>query len=97
MRGGEYKCRIFKMHLKLRDQQLKAIHIDCYTKNLMVTTPKIYNKSIINKSTINLHTQKKKKQCKQNTKDSHQITREETNRGKEERRPTRTNPKQLTK
>ena len=40
MRGGEYKCRIFEMHLKLRDQQLKTI---MYTyrllyQNLMVTT-----------------------------------------------------------
>ena len=24
MGGGEYKCRIFKMHQKLRDQQLKT-------------------------------------------------------------------------
>ena len=24
MRGGEYKCRVFKMHLKLRDQQLRG-------------------------------------------------------------------------
>ena len=40
MRGGEYKCRIFEMHLKLRDQQLKTI---MYTyrllyQNLMLTT-----------------------------------------------------------
>ena len=37
--GGEDKCRIFEMHLKLRDQQLKTI---MYTyrllyQNLMVT------------------------------------------------------------
>ena len=25
MRGGEYKCTVFKMHLKLRDQQLKIV------------------------------------------------------------------------
>ena len=30
MRGGEYKCRIFKMHLKLRDQQLKTITLFIY-------------------------------------------------------------------
>ena len=47
VRGGEYKCRIFKMHLKLRDQQLKTI---MYTyrllyQNIMVTT----NKKICNR------------------------------------------------
>ena len=25
MRGGEYKCQIFEMHLKVRDQQLKTM------------------------------------------------------------------------
>ena len=37
MRGREYKCKIFKTHLKLRDQQLKTImyiHIHCYIKTL---------------------------------------------------------------
>ena len=40
MRGGEYKCRVFKMHLKLRDQQLKTImHLYRWLyKNLMLTT-----------------------------------------------------------
>ena len=39
MRGGEYKYRIFKMHLKLRVQQLKTIMYmyvvniyNCYTQ-----------------------------------------------------------------
>ena len=71
MRGGDYKCSIFKMHLKLRDQQLKAIIYiyDCCKKNLMVTTNQ--------KSIIDIHT-KKKKESKHNTKDSpHQITREQ--------------------
>ena len=48
------------------------------------------------KSIIDIHT-KKKKELKHNTKDSHQITREGNKRGKEEKRPTKTNPKQLTK
>ena len=43
-------------------------------------------------STIDTHT-KKKKQSKHNTKDSHQIAKEESKRGKEEKRPTKTNPK----
>ena len=25
MRGGKCKCRVFKMHMKLRDQQIKTI------------------------------------------------------------------------
>ena len=40
---------------------------------------------------------KKKRQPKHNTKDSHQITREENKRGREEKRPTKRNPKQLRK
>ena len=46
------------------------------------------------KSIIDIHT-KKKKESKQNTKDSHQITREQKWKGK--KRPTKTNSKQLTK
>ena len=45
------------------------------------------------KSTIDTHT-KKKKQSKHNSKHSHQITREKNKRGGEEKRPTKTNPKQ---
>ena len=48
------------------------------------------------KTTLDTHT-KKKKQPKYNTKDGHQTTREENKRGKKEKRPTKTNPKQLTK
>ena len=48
------------------------------------------------KSTIDTHT-KKKKQSKHITKDRHQITREENKRRRDEKRPSKTNPKQLTK
>ena len=48
------------------------------------------------KSTIDTHT-KKKKESKHNTKYSHQITRGENKRGREEARTTKTIPKQLTK
>ena len=70
MRGGEYKCRVFKMHLKLRDQQLKTImHLYRWLyKNLMLTTNQ--------KPVIDIRT-KKKKESRYNTKDSHQIMREE--------------------
>ena len=47
------------------------------------------------KSTIDTHT-KKEKQSKHNTKDSHQITREENKWGSEEKRQTKIN-KLLTK
>ena len=82
------KCGILEMHLKLRDQLLKTtlyIHRLLY-QNLMVTTNQ--------KSTIDTYTRKKKKQSKHNN--SHQITKE-NKRGREEKRPTKTNPKQLTK
>ena len=57
----------------------------------------LYQNNMINAnqtSTIDTHT-KKKKQCKQNPKDNHQITRKENKRGREEKRLTKTNPKQL--
>ena len=44
------------------------------------------------KSTIDTHI-KKKKESKLNTKVSHQITRDENKRRKEEKRPTKINPK----
>ena len=53
--GVEYKCRATKMHLKLRDQQLKIIiymYIKLLYKNFMV---------IINqKSIIDTHTKRKR-------------------------------------
>ena len=43
IRGGEYKCRIFDIHLKLRDQQLKTI---MYVYSLLYQNckPKIYDR-----------------------------------------------------
>ena len=48
------------------------MYIDCYIKNLMVTANQ--------KSTIDIHT-KKKKESKHTIKDSHQVTGEENKRG----------------
>ena len=45
---------------------------------------------------VDIHT-KRKKEYRHNTKDSHQITREKITSGKMKRRPTKTNPKQITK
>ena len=83
-RGGKNKCRVVKMHLKGRYQQLRAI---MYTyrllyKILMVTTDQ--------SSTINTHTKKKKK-SKHNTKDSHQTTREKTTRRNKKIQPQNSN------
>ena len=47
--------------------------------------------------TYSKYTQKKEKESKHNTKISHQIIREENKRGRGEKRPAKTNPKQLTK
>ena len=88
IRRGEYKCKVFKMHLKLRDQQLRAI-IYIYRllyQDLMVITNQ--------KSITDIHT-KKKKESKHNTKDI-QITNEE-NKRRGKKRPKKKNPKQLTK
>ena len=78
------------MHLKLKDQQLKSI-LSIYRilyQNFMVMANQ--------KSAIDTHT-KKKKEFKHNSKVSHQITKEENKRERGEIRPTKTNPKQLTK
>ena len=90
VRRGEYKCRILEMNLKLKGQQLKTILFIYRLLNqiLMVTTNK--------KSTIEAHT-KKKSESKYNTKVSYQITREENQRRREEKRHTQKNPKQLRK
>ena len=82
MRRRKYKCRILKMHLRLRDEQLKTI-LYIYRllhENITVTTNQ--------KSTIDIHT-KKKKESKHNTKDSHQITREGNKKGREEKQRTK--------
>ena len=86
---AEYKWRILEMVWKLRDQQLKTISYiyGLLYQNLMGTANR--------KSAIDTHT-KKKKQSKHNRKDSHQITREQKRKGRK-KKPTKTNPKQLTK
>jgi len=48
------------------------------------------------KSTMDIYT-KRKNESKFNTKDSHQITRDENKKGREEKGPTKSNPKQLIK
>ena len=80
--GGEYKCRIFEMHLKLEDQQLKQLHIyiDCCIK-----TSGNY------KPTINIEMYTKKEKGIQTLKMV--IRSQENRRVKEEKRPTKTNPK----
>ena len=54
MRGWEYKCRVSKTELKLRDQQLKTstYMYRLLYKNLMVKAKQ--------KSTIDIHTKKEK-------------------------------------
>ena len=80
MRRGGDKCRILEMQLQLRNQQLKAI----LYQNFRITANQ--------KSTIDTQTNKKN-QLKCNTKDSHQTTRGENKRGREEKRATKTHPK----
>ena len=78
------------MHLQLRDQQLKTIS---YTYRLFYQKFKITSTQ---KSTIDTQTNKIN-QLKYNTKDCHQTTRGENKRIREEKRATKTNPKQLIK
>ena len=79
VRRGQYKCRILEMPLKLREQQLEIILYICRLlyQNFMGTAHQ--------KSTTDTNT-KKKKQSKHNTRNSHQIPREENKRGSKENR-----------
>ena len=77
------------MNLQLREQQLKTIS---HTYRLLYENFRI---TANQKSTID--TQTKKNQLKYNTKDSHQTRRGENKRRRNEKRATKTNPKQLIK
>ena len=77
------------MKLQLREQQLKTIS---YTYRLLYQ-----NFRITANQTSTIDTQTKKKRFKYNTKDSHQTRRGENKRRREEKRATKTHPKQLTK
>ena len=78
------------MHLQLRDQQLKTILYiyGILHQNFRITTNQTF--------TIDTQTNKKN-QLKYNTKDSHQTTRGENKRRREEKRAAKANPKQLIK
>ena len=90
MRRGGYECSTQEMHLQLRDPQLKTIS---YKYRLLYQ-----NFRISANQTSTTDTQKNKKhQLKCNTKDSHQATRGENKRRREEKRATKTNPKHLIK
>ena len=90
VRRGGYKSRTLEMHLQLRDQQLKTIS---YIYRLLYQNSRI---TANQKSTIDTQTNKKN-QLKYNTKDTPQNMRGENKRRKEEKRATKTNPKQLIK
>ena len=79
------------MHLQLRDQQLKTIMYICVCIHSYVKTSwKLQTK--------NLDTHKnKKKQSKHNAKGSHQTTREENRRIREEKKTNENKSKQLIK
>ena len=89
MRRRGYKCRKWELPLKLRDQQLKTtfIYTECYIKCHRKCKQK----------TCNRYTHKKEKQQKHNIKNGLQTTRQEDKREGEEKRLTKTNPKQLRK
>ena len=73
-RGGEYKCRILEMHLKLRAQQLKTIMYiyRLLHQNLMATTNQ--------KSKIDTHPHKRERNLNILLKVVIEIAREESKR-----------------
>ena len=80
VRRGEYRCRRLEMHLQLRDQQLKTVSYRLLCQDFRATTNQ--------KSTIDTH-RNKKIQLKYSTKDSHQTTRRQNKRRREEKRATK--------
>ena len=86
MRRGGYECRTLEMYLQLRDQQLKTI------SNVERLLYQNFRITANQKSTTDTQTNKKN-QRKYNTKESHQTTRGENKRRREEERATKTNPK----
>ena len=54
VRRGEYKCKVFKMYWKLRDQQLKMI---TYIYRLLYKSLRV---SANQKSIIDIHTKKER-------------------------------------
>ena len=72
------------MHLKLRDQKVKSL---IYTYETAISKPHGNHKPKIYSS----YNTNKQKESKHNTKESHQITRGEKKRGKEQKRHTKTN------
>ena len=81
VRGREYKCRIFEIKSSETENNRVCIYMCVCVcillyQNLMVTTNQ--------KCIIDIHTHKKK-ESKYNSPQSHQITREEENGGKEEK------------
>ena len=76
------------MHLKLKDQELKTI---LFIQTSISKPHDNHNLKIYNRYTH------KRKGIKHKIKISHQITIEHNKRGREEKRCTKTNPKQLKK
>ena len=67
MKGGEYKPRVSKMHLKLRDQQVKtSTYITrLLYKNLMVTTNQKTYDRYTNKITLKIVIKSQEKRTKE--------------------------------
>ena len=90
MRGGEYKCRVFKMYLKFRDQQLKTI---TYIYRLLYQNFKV---AANQKSKIDIHTHTQKRNPNITLKIV--ITSEEENKRRKGKKDLRKQiQKQLTK
>ena len=105
MRRGGYQRRTLEVHLELRDQQLKnnlvcvcmCICTYIYRERQRERERLLYQNFRITanqKSAIDTHINKKK-QLKYNTKDSHQTTRGENKRRREEKGATKMKPTQL--
>ena len=99
MRRGEYKCRILKMHLKLRDQQLKTIFVCvcvCRERERERETAisKAHGKQ---KSKIYKRYTHKKRKSNPSTTLKIVFKPQENKRRRGEKRPTKINPEQLTK
>ena len=86
---GEDKCRLLALHLVFKDQQVKTV---LFIYRLLYPKPSGNCKLESYGRYTHTHT----KESKHNT-ESQSSNQREGNKRKEEKRPTKTNPKQLTK
>ena len=98
MDGGAWWATVHGVvELDMTERLTPQLFIYTYTYDIYVYVCRLLYQNLTGntnqKNIIDIHTKKKKQPIY--NKDSHQITREKTKRGRKEKRPTKGNPKDL--